>query len=95
VAREHVRDLLDEIAPDAHAAAEAVTARVAELEEARQSWHQTADRVSALVRGSLDPKTVPSLDRADSAIRELRRDIGGVPVPLPREFGAATVVPMQ
>jgi hypothetical protein len=92
---EHVGQLLDEIAPAAHTAAENITARVAELEEARQSWHQTADRVSALVRGSIDPKAIPSLDRADSAVREPRRDIGDVPVPLPRELGAATVVPMH
>lgn len=54
-------------------------------------------RVAALIRDvpGVHPRAIPNLDQADSAIRELRRDIGDVPVPMPREFGAATVVPMH
>jgi len=81
---EHVRELLDEVSPSAHAAVEAVRTAIAALEEARQGWHQTADRVSALIRGSIDPKAMPSFDRVDSAVREFRRDVGPIEPPLPR-----------
>jgi hypothetical protein len=89
---QNVRELLDEIAPDADAAAEGVMARVAELEEARRHWHQVSGRVSALIRDAGIGRT-PNLDGPDAAIRALRRDLGRVPLPLPHMAAVATVAP--
>jgi hypothetical protein len=50
-------------------------------------------QVSAVIRGSIDPKAVPHFDRGDSAVRELRRDIGDVPVPLPRKLSTVRIPP--
>ena len=92
---QNVRELLDEVTPDAHGAAEAVTAKVAELEQARRDWHAVSERVASLIRDAPDihPRAVPNLDGPDAAIRQLKRDLGEVPPPLPRWAAVATVAP--
>jgi len=92
---QNVRQLLDEVAPDAHGAAEAILTAVAAVEEARRHWHEVATRVASLVRDVPDthPRAVPNLDGPDAAIRQLKRDLGEVPPPLPRWAAVATVAP--
>lgn len=91
---QNFRELLAEIEPEAHAAAEAVTTKVAELEQARRHWHEVSARVSALVADvpGINQRTA-NFDQVDAAVRQLRRDIGSVPLPLPRMAAIAALVP--
>lgn len=94
---DHIGELLTEIQPEAHAAADAINTKVAELDEARRHWHAIASQVTGLTRGvpGIDPHGVSSINVADQAIKTLRRDIGAIPPPLPREPQLATIVPMH
>jgi hypothetical protein len=77
---EHVRGLLEEVA----AAAVAITTKIVHLEQARRSWHAVARAPSP--RPCRVPRSMPSGDRLERAIRSVRRDVGEVPVSLPRDM---------
>jgi chromosome segregation ATPase len=91
----NLHDLLIEMAPDADAAADGITAAVAALEQARMSWHAIESQVGALL--AVAPgrnQRVPQIDHVDTAIRDVRRAIDGLPRPLPVSASMpATVVP--
>lgn len=90
---ENVAALLDELRPDAEAARDELAAKVAELADARDRWHQVANHVLAIVRHSnIDAHTVPGIDTLDQAIRDVKNAASTVPTPLPHQPPPAVLV---
>lgn len=92
---ENIAALLAELAPSAHAAAEAITNGAQALGLARKEWHATGQRVGALlaaVPGS-DPRSIPGIEHIDTAIRDVLRATADVPAPLPAALRSARIVP--
>lgn len=91
---EHVAGLLDEVEPEAQEAAEALQNALEAVERARRGWHAVAHRVSGMVTHLPgQPPAMPMFDGVDSAIRTMRRDIGQVPLPMPRGRQTISIVP--
>ena len=67
--------------------------KVTELEEARLEWHAISQRVSGVVSVVPGNHRVPDLDHIGTAIRDLRRATGQVPLPMPREPQLISIPP--
>lgn len=90
----NITALLDELAPDAHEAAAAITAKAAELDQARRQWHGLEQRTIALLR-VVSPEAargVPTIESADTAIKDALRATAEIPPPLPRAHAAPQVM---
>ena len=92
---EHIAGLLAEVAPDAREAAAAIVAKVAELDDARRQWHAVEQRVTTLLGPvpDADGRSIPRFDHIDAVIRDVRRAVVDVPLPLPAARQHVTIAP--
>lgn len=91
---ENIGGLLDELAPSAHAAADAIRSTARQLGQARADWHSISGRVSALlgVVPGVDGRSLPTIEHIDIAIKNALRATADVPAPLPVAHQPATVI---
>lgn len=83
---ENISGLIGELAPEAHAATDAIMAGAQALEAARREWHTVEGRVLGLLR-IVSPDAVqqmPQIPTVDSAIKDALRATVEIPAPLPR-----------
>ncbi len=92
---DNIHGLIRELTPPALAIRDQLKAKIAEVEQLAQAWHQAEARLVTLLRPvpNIDGRDVPTIDAVDGYVRDLAAAAHSLPAPLPRGIANTASIP--